>query len=194
MMHPSTELRFISDEVGFGVFARDPLPRGTITWTADELDQHFTRDQIERLHPICRQAVERFAYIDPAGIFVLCWDHGRYVNHSCDPNCLSAGFQFEFAIRDIPAGEQLTDDYGLMNLQIPLECRCGSPKCRRVIGPNDIESHMHIWDALVRDAFESIGKVDQPLWPLVAEASELEAVLRGDRPIPSCGFHRLQRA
>ena len=192
MMHPATELRFISEEVGFGVFARQAIPCGTITWTGDELDQRFTRDEVARLHPMCRQAVERFSYIDPAGVFVLCWDHGRYVNHSCDPNCFSAGFQFEFAIRNILAGEQLTDDYGLMNLQAPLQCRCGSENCRIVIGPDDIEHRAPRWDAMVRTSFEFIGKVDQPLWTVLQDRGEVEAVLRGDRDIPSCAFHRFQ--
>jgi hypothetical protein len=193
MMHPATELRFISEEVGFGVFARQPIPRGTITWTADELDQRFTRDQVGRLHPLCQEAVYRYSYIDPEGVFVLCWDHGRYVNHSCDPNCLSAGFQFEFAVRDIASGEQLTDDYGLMNLESPMECRCGSAECRGIIYPDDVVDHAHRWDTRVREAFDFIGRVNQPLWPVLAEANELEEALRGIRPIPSCGLHQVRR-
>jgi hypothetical protein len=192
MMHPATELRFISKHIGYGVFALEPIPRGTITWTVDQLDQKFTRDQVERLHPLCQQAVHRYSYIDPAGMYVLCWDHGRFVNHSCDSNCLSAGFQFEFAIRDIAEDEQLTDDYGLMNLDEPMVCHCGAPKCRARIGRTDLEKEAEVWDSLVRGAFGSIGTVRQPLWPLVAEAAQIEAVLRGDRPIPSCTFHQFR--
>ena len=193
MMHPATELRFISEEVGFGVFARQPIPRGTITWAADQLDQRFTLDQVSRLHPLCQQAVHRFSYIDPEGIFVLCWDHGRFVNHSCDPNCLSAGFQFEFAIRDIGVGEQLTDDYGLMNLEEPMECRCGSAACRGVIRPDDVVNHACRWDSRVGEAFGFIGRVNQPLWSVLDEVDELKAVLRGARAIPSCGLHQFRR-
>ena len=32
MIHPDTELRFISPEIGFGVFATKLIPQGTITW------------------------------------------------------------------------------------------------------------------------------------------------------------------
>jgi len=193
MMHPAAELRFISDEIGYGLFARRAIPLGTITWAADELDRRFSRDQVEQLHPMCREAVERFAYIDPAGAFVLCWDHGRYVNHSCEPNCLSAGFQFEFAIRDILPEEQITDDYGLMNLQTPMRCRCGSASCRGEIGPDDVKKYASMWDERVAGAFGFIGKVDQPLWPVLEERSEVEAAVRGERPIPSCAFHQLRR-
>jgi uncharacterized protein len=75
MMHPAAELRLISDKVGSGLFARQPIPRGTITWVSDPLDQRFTRDQVTRLHPMCREAVERYSYIEPSGVYVLCWDH-----------------------------------------------------------------------------------------------------------------------
>ena len=36
MIHPDTELRFISDEVGYGVFATALIGRGTITWVRGE--------------------------------------------------------------------------------------------------------------------------------------------------------------
>ncbi|HEX4137823.1 MAG TPA: hypothetical protein VHY84_24650 [Bryobacteraceae bacterium] len=42
MMHPDAELRFIRDNMGYGLFARKRIPRGTITWTRDELDQQFS--------------------------------------------------------------------------------------------------------------------------------------------------------
>jgi hypothetical protein len=188
MMHPDTEVRFISDAIGYGVFALRTIPRGTITWITDPLDQKFTREQVELLPSLCRQAVYHYAYIDPAGMYVLCWDHGTYVNHSCEPNCLSAGFQFEFAIRHIAAGEQLTDEYCLLNPKEPMDCHCGSPRCRGRISRDDIQQAMPAWDSIVSESFGFIGKVDQPLWPLLANAAEIEAVLRGELPIPSCAF------
>ena len=51
-----------------------------------------------------RGVADRFGAISPAtsdGISILCWDNARFVNHSCEPNCLTGGFDFEFAIRDI---------------------------------------------------------------------------------------------
>ena len=192
-MHPATELRFLSPEIGYGVFAVERIPIGTITWTSDPLDQRLTPGQLDKLPPQCAEAVRKYGYVDSRGIYVLCWDHGRYVNHSCEPNCLSAGFQFEFAIRDIAEGEQLTDDYGLMNLPAPMRCRCGMKGCRQVIGKKEeYDIYTNLWDQLVGKAFPSIGSVDQPLWPLVGCAAEIEAVLRGEREIPSCTSHRLR--
>lgn len=68
---------------------------------------------------------------------------GRFVNHSCQPNCemqkWSVNGQFRmalFALRDIKAGEELTYDYNfsLFNPAEGQECKCESSNCRGVIG------------------------------------------------------------
>nr|CAI5863347.1 unnamed protein product [Callosobruchus analis] len=68
---------------------------------------------------------------------------GRFVNHSCQPNCemqkWSVNGQFRmalFAQRNIQAGEELTYDYNfsLFNPAEGQECKCGSDMCRGVIG------------------------------------------------------------
>ena len=58
-----------------------------------------------------RPYLDRYGYEDARGDTVLCWDHARFVNHSCDASCLAAGNGFEIAVKDIHPGEQLTDDY-----------------------------------------------------------------------------------
>src|SRR5882762_139189 len=119
MIHPHTELRFAGPHIGWGVFATRPIPRGTITWALDALDQRFTDAQIAALPTAARQQLDIYSFINSHGLHVLCWDHARFVNHSCAANCLSVGYDFELAIRDIAAGEELTDDYGTFNLTTP---------------------------------------------------------------------------
>ena len=43
MLHPHTELRHINQALGYGVVATRLIPRGTIIWVLDKLDQTFTR-------------------------------------------------------------------------------------------------------------------------------------------------------
>lgn len=59
-----------------------------------------------------------------------------YANHSCNPN---TGFCHSdlrlIALRDIPAGEEITWDYST-SINEPdwsLNCHCGSTSCRKVI-------------------------------------------------------------
>lgn len=82
----------------------------------------------------------------------------RFINHSCDPNCRQYAVSYNkhdwfvyelafFAVRDIPAGEELTFDYLGRDDDIEEEdwkdsqedepvkdrvpCKCGSVRCRR---------------------------------------------------------------
>ena len=186
MIHPDTELRFISPEIGYGVFATKLIPRGSITWVPDQLDQKFTLAELERLHPMSRQLAEKYSFIDLDGYWVLCWDHGRFMNHSCEANCLSTGFPFEIAVDDIVPGSELTCDYGLLNLQYPLECTCGARECRKQIGRENVFSCSEAWDVWISGAFPLIKTVAQPLWPLLCNPEEVEAAIAGRIPVPSC--------
>ncbi|XP_019853842.1 PREDICTED: histone-lysine N-methyltransferase SETD2-like isoform X2 [Amphimedon queenslandica] len=66
----------------------------------------------------------------------------RFINHSCEPNCetqkwtvngrLRVGF---FALRHIPAGEELTFDYQFQRFGESVQkCYCGSETCRGFLG------------------------------------------------------------
>ena len=46
MLHPHTELRHVSKLIGYGVFATQLIPKGTITWVRDDLDQTFSPGEI----------------------------------------------------------------------------------------------------------------------------------------------------
>jgi uncharacterized protein len=64
----------------------------------------------------------------------------RWINHSCAPNCeaeVDEGRVFIRALRNIPAGEELFYDYGLVidepytaKLKADYPCWCGAPNCR----------------------------------------------------------------
>ena len=48
-------------------------------------------------------------------------------------------------VRDIAAGEELTDDYGSLRLDAPMRCACGSAHCRGEIRPDDPAHHTAAW-------------------------------------------------
>jgi SET domain-containing protein len=64
----------------------------------------------------------------------------RWINHACDPNCEADeqnGRIFIKALRNIPAGEELNYDYGLIidqrytaKLKAEYPCWCGAKNCR----------------------------------------------------------------
>ena len=185
MIHPDTELRFANPRIGHGVFATRFVPKGTITWVRDRLDQAFTPVAVGQLPAVYHDIILKYSFIDARGHFVLCWDHARFVNHSCTPTCRSAGYDFELAVRDIQPGEELTDDYGSLNLEYDFDCSCGAIACRRRIRPDDLLRYGDMWDVMVADAFRLIPTVSQPLWLLVDEKSAVESALAGRSPIAS---------
>jgi hypothetical protein len=187
MIHPHTELRHVNDEMGHGVFATRAIPRGTLVYVKDRLEIELTSRQFERLDPVYREVVNKYAYIDAAGRRVVSWDHGKYVNHRCECNTISTGYGFEIAIRDIAAGEEITDEYGLFNIDGPMQVNCGCNHCRKVVGPDDIDRYADDWDALVVAALACAGQVEQPLWSLLDKQtlSALRGYLAGKRPYRS---------
>jgi hypothetical protein len=189
VIHPHTALRFRDDKIGYGVFATRKIPRGTIVWVRDPLDQTISPAAAARLPELCRVQLATYAYTDQRGDLLLCWDHGRFVNHSCAATCLSPGYEFELAVRDIAEGEELTDEYATFSLDRSFDCACGAPDCRGTIQPDDVLRHGDRWDRLVRDAFVFTPRVDQPLWPLVAEAAEVKRAMAGEIPLPSVRVH-----
>ena len=123
MVHPDSALRYINDEIGFGVVATKRIPRGSITWVLDDLDQVLTPAGASRINDFLKPSLEKYSFMDAQGNLILCWDHARFINHSCEPTCLNSGFDFEVAVRDIEPGEELTDDYGTLNLNDVFHCR-----------------------------------------------------------------------
>jgi uncharacterized protein len=177
MVHPHTEIRFVNPAIGWGVFATRPIPKGTIIWALDALDQRFTPAQVAGLPGAERRQLDIYSYVDARGDSILCWDHARFFNHSCAANCLSVGYDFELAVRDIGEGEELTDDYGTLNPGEPFRCGCASAGCRGQVLPDDFTRLGNEWHEAAREAFFLIPRVAQPLWAVVQDKGEIEAAL-----------------
>lgn len=125
---------------GRGVYARVAIPDGThvIEYTGERI----TKAESKR-REAARLARQRAGGDDCVYIFDLDATHdldgrtqrniARLINHSCAPNCRSEvidGRVWIVARRDIPAGQELTFDYGFAFAEWPLHsCRCGAPRC-----------------------------------------------------------------
>lgn len=165
MLHPHVELRRARDDIGYGVFATARLPKGTITWVMDPFDQVFDGRWAEEVDEPMRKVIERYTWANARGERILCWDFARFINHSCDANVLGpGGIEIDVAIRDIDAGEEITCDYGTLNLERPMRCLCGSAECRGAVKPEDLDALAPQWDEAIRAAFAHVLDVEQPLW------------------------------
>lgn len=186
MIHPDTEIRFISPEIGYGVVAKKFIPKGTITWVLDKFDREITAEEADRLEPHYQKQLDIYAYRNSKGNLILCWDNARFVNHSFNSNCLTTAYDFEVAVRDIQPGEQLTDDYGYLNVSEPFEAIDEGTR-RKKVYPDDLLKYHKSWDAKLKPAVKKIPKVEQPLkeWVNPANWEKVESISRGEEEMDS---------
>ena len=100
-------------------------------FTKDEADERYSDRDITYL----------FSCGDSSKTVIDGFGTAMFINHSCDPNCESDnidGRVFIVAIRDIPAGEELTYEYNLFDSdEDDADCCCGAEKCRGTMFSED---------------------------------------------------------
>lgn len=97
---------------GFGLFADQLIPAGTITWQYDQgFDPSFSVEQFKALPDFTQEYILIHGYFDhDKEVYILCADNQAYINHSNDPNIKSTP-DADIAIRDIEPGEELVCNY-----------------------------------------------------------------------------------
>ena len=102
---------------GVGLFTAVPLRKGTVVWEFQpDVDWKIPAADVERFPEPYRSWLLRYLYREPDGTYVLCGDNGKYMNHSFEPNCDDGNGPCTVAKRDIAAGEELTCDYRLFDM------------------------------------------------------------------------------
>ncbi len=105
---------------GIGLFAGEPVPKGTLVWRLHPtIDIQLGEEAIASLAPPAREQILKYTYKDVVlGTHVLCGDDARFMNHDASPNCLDVPDPMggtTTAARHIAAGEELTCDYSLFD-------------------------------------------------------------------------------
>jgi hypothetical protein len=192
MIHPDTTVECISNEKGLGVVATKLIKKGTVVWVKDKLDIEMSADKFERLPQKLKAHVKRYGYRDAHGQYLICWDFTKYMNHSYNPNCMITPYGFEIAIEDISAGHELTNDYGALNVEVPMRMVREEKNNRAFVCPNDIVDHHKAWDSLWIEALQRYNLVDQPLSDLMSDwlISGIENINAGQqKPLSLLGMY-----
>lgn len=98
---------------GVGLFAAEPIAKGTIVWRFESgIDLVVPEERVTGLPEAAQAFFRRYAFPCPffPGGLLLGFDNTRFVNHSAAPNLDNRGPE-TIALRDIAAGEELTTDY-----------------------------------------------------------------------------------
>lgn len=106
---------------GIGVFTDETIQKGQLVWEFDpRIDLRIPLEAKRDFPPAIQDFLFHLTYVelvDGLEMMVLCADNAKYVNHSDDPNLLDTEDNLrEFAICDIPAGEELTCNYYVSDL------------------------------------------------------------------------------
>ncbi|PEQ60943.1 SET domain-containing protein [Bacillus cereus] len=169
MMHPDTKLGFVNETIGYGVFATKFIPKGTIVWILDDLEQVLDKKHVDSLDSLRKKVVKKYSYQNNKNQYILSWDHGKYVNHSFYPNMVETVYEFELAARDIYPGEELTCDYSTFVLDEPFECLPENGSSRTKVMPDDYLHYYQKWDQMAQEAFQHFNTVNQPLKYLISK-------------------------
>jgi SET domain-containing protein len=118
----------LSKIAGIGLFAGEDIAKGTVTWRfMPAYDRLLTQAEIDGLPEPARSSILEHVYLNAdSGLFVLCADNARFMNHADDPN--TAGVHqpgavdgYDVATRDIRAGEELTCDYRTFDAHVDVK-------------------------------------------------------------------------
>lgn len=129
---------------GTGVFAARDIPAGT--QIIEYKGKRITAEQADAKHPVNPDdPFHTFFFSLSSGKIIDGGEKGndaRWINHSCGPNCeaqesASGKKVYIVALQDIPAGDELFYDYGLImegritkTLRRQYQCLCGKEGCR----------------------------------------------------------------
>jgi SET domain-containing protein len=106
---------------GVGLFAAEFIPKGTRIWEyREEVDQRFDGAYLAQFKEDERERLLTYCYKNPvSGMYVLCGDDAKYINHGKEPNTEDLGFDdgilngegITIAARDILPGEEIISNY-----------------------------------------------------------------------------------
>jgi uncharacterized protein len=174
MIHPNTELRLVSPEIGQGVFATQFIPKGTITYVDDPLEIHIPIDSPILDHPVLGKILRVYAILENDGTYELSWDYAKHMNHCCHYNTITTGWGFDIAFQDIQPGEQIRDDYGMFNVDYEMDLICDFKDCRGRIRSADFDKYIPQWEADALDALKFANQVQQPLMDVMDKDTRIE--------------------
>ena len=137
---PKIEIRSSSKQ-GIGIFAKDTIRKDELIVVTNGRFIFFPESEKPENHPGIPFQIERMIYVAP-------WDRSHpegifAVNHSCDPNAGIRGQLSLVALRVIQPGEEICYDYVMTDSDPdgadikPMECRCGTKSCRKMISDLD---------------------------------------------------------
>lgn len=103
-----------SDVEGVGVFASEPIKKGTLIWRYEpSFDRLVPAAWLDEQSATMQDFLRKYAYPahDQPDMLVIEIDNGRFMNHTTAPNTDFKKVIEGYALRDIAPGEELLCNY-----------------------------------------------------------------------------------
>lgn len=141
---------------GWGIFAQLPISAGQ--FVMEYVGEVIDADELDVRSKACANDPHYYFLSLTGGETIDASKKGnisRFINHSCDPNCITQKWQANgesrvgiFALRNIRVGEELTFDYQFERFSHKKQrCLCGAANCGKYLGskpkPKDGEKRKH---------------------------------------------------
>lgn len=101
---------------GVGLYSATDLAAGTVIWEyTPGVDWQIPPHELDDFPEPYRSWLRHYLYLDESGVYVLCGDNAKFMNHADDPNCDDSGDTYTVTRRPVATGEELTCDYRLFD-------------------------------------------------------------------------------
>ncbi len=101
---------------GMGLYSATDLAAGTVIWEyTPGVDWQIPPHVLARFPEPYGSWLRHYLYLDESGMYVLCGDNAKFMNHADDPSCDDSGDAHTVTRRPVVAGEELTCDYRLFD-------------------------------------------------------------------------------
>ncbi|XP_013779563.1 uncharacterized protein LOC106464006 [Limulus polyphemus] len=137
--------RFMTPDRGWGIRTTEPIKAGSfiLEYVGEVVsDKEFRHRMAERY---CNDQHHYCLNLDSGMVIdgYRMGGEGRFVNHSCEPNCEMQKWSVNgvyriglFSLKDITSNTEICYDYNFHNFNLETQqiCKCGSLRCRGFIG------------------------------------------------------------
>lgn len=95
-----------------GLYSGTDLAAGTVIWEYDDrVDWKITPEEFAGFPDPYRSRMGHYVYLDASGLYILCGDNAKFMNHAAHPNCDDPDGEYTVTRQAIATGEELTCDY-----------------------------------------------------------------------------------
>ena len=71
MIHPLTTIKHINETVGYGVFATQDIPEGTIVYVKDSMELEISPMEYLTHQKEIQEVIEKYSYMDQRGYRIV---------------------------------------------------------------------------------------------------------------------------